>query len=71
MLRSTALTRELLSLVDFESSAYRVEVGPTGQLQWVNRRQGFETTHDEEPQAGAWRALMSKILGVLIPHDWL
>lgn len=71
MLRSAALTRELMSLVDFESSAYQVEVGPQGQLRWVNRRRGFETTHDEEPEAGAWRALTSRILGVLIPHDWL
>ena len=71
MLRSTALTREILSLVDFESSAYRVEVGPTGQLRWVNRRQGFETILDEEPEAGAGRSLMSRILGLMIPHDWL
>jgi len=71
MLRSAALTSELLSLFDFQSSAYRVEIGPENQLRWVNRRHGHETVYDQEPEAGAWRTLSSKILGLLIPHDWL
>ncbi len=71
MLRSGALSSELLSLVDFESSAYRVEIGPTNELRWVNRRNGQETVYDVDPEAGAWRTLTSRILGLLIPHDWL
>ena len=61
----------LESLVDFESSAYRVEIGPTNELRWVNRRNGQETVYDVDPEAGAWRTLTSRILGLLIPHDWL
>ena len=71
MIRSSALTGELMSLVDFESSSYRVELSPDGQLRWVNRRQGRETVHDAEPEVGFWRQLSSRILGLLIPHDWL
>jgi putative cardiolipin synthase len=71
MIRSTALAQELLWLVDFESSAYRVELGPDQRLRWVSLRHGRETVYDEEPEAGAWRKLNSKILGLLIPHDWL
>jgi putative cardiolipin synthase len=71
MIRSPTLARELLSLVDFESSAYRVDLGADGKLRWVNRRQGIETVHDSEPEVDYWRRLSSRILGLLIPHDWL
>jgi len=71
MIRSTALARELMALVDFESSSYRVDLDPDGQLRWVNRRQGRETVQDDEPEVDFWRNLSSKILGLLIPHDWL
>ncbi|HEX6720317.1 MAG TPA: phospholipase D family protein [Burkholderiaceae bacterium] len=71
MIRSTALAQELLWLVDFESSAYRVELGPNQRLHWVSWRHGRETVYDEEPEASVWRKLTTKILGLLIPHDWL
>jgi putative cardiolipin synthase len=71
MIRSEALAEELLSLVDFESSAYRVELGPDGRLRWVSGRQGQESVSSAEPEADACRRTISRILGVLIPHDWL
>ena len=71
MIRSTALARELMALVDFESSSYRVERDLDGELRWVNRRQGQETVHKAEPEVDLWRLLTSRILGLLIPHDWL
>ncbi len=71
MIHSEALAREILALVDFESSAYRVEIGPDQRLRWVNRRQGHETVLYDEPEAGFWRQLGSKLLGLLIPQDWL
>lgn len=71
MIRSEALAREILSLVDFESSAYRVEIGPDQRLRWVNQRQGHETVLHDEPEVGFWRKLSSRIFGLLIPSDWL
>ena len=71
MIRSTALARELMALVDFESSSYRVELDSDGELRWVNRRQGQETVHKAEPEVDLCRLLTSRILGLLIPHDWL
>ena len=71
MIHSEELAREILSLVDFESSAYRVEIGADQQLRWVNRRQGHETVLHDEPEAGFWRKLSSQVLGLLIPSDWL
>lgn len=71
MIRSPALVSELLALFDFESSAYRVELGPTGQLRWVNWRHGQETVYDSEPEVDAGRRLQSQLIGLLIPSDWL
>ena len=71
MIRSVALADELLALVDFESSAYRVELGPDKRLRWVNRRHGRETVVGDEPEADLTRKLGIKLLGLLIPQDWL
>ena len=71
MIRSEALALEILALVDFESSAYRVEIGPDQRLRWVNQRQGHETVLHDEPEVGFWRKLSSRMLGLLIPSDWL
>jgi putative cardiolipin synthase len=71
MIRSPALADELLALVDFQSSAYRVELGPGQRLRWVNRRQGVETLHDDEPEADLQRKLGAGLLGLFVPQDWL
>ena len=70
-IRSSRLTEELISLVDFESSSYRVELGLDQRMRWVNRRSGRETVHDAEPEVDFWRKFTSKFLGLLLPHDWL
>jgi phosphatidylserine/phosphatidylglycerophosphate/cardiolipin synthase-like enzyme len=71
MIRSEALAEEVLALMDFESSAYRVEIGPDQRLRWVNQRQGHETVLHDEPEVDFWRKLSSRILGLLMPSDWL
>jgi len=38
---------------------------------WVNRRQGHETVLHDEPEVDFWRKLSSRMLGLLIPSDWL
>jgi len=40
MIRSPELTAELLSVLDFDSVSYRVELGPDGKTRWVARRDG-------------------------------
>ncbi|WP_260306427.1 phospholipase D-like domain-containing protein [Variovorax sp. Sphag1AA] len=71
MIRSEALAREIISLMDFESSSYRVVVGPEGQLKWVNRRAGHNSIYLSEPEAEINRKIGAALLGLLIPHDWL
>jgi cardiolipin synthase C len=71
MIRSPDLTAELLSVLDFESVSYRVELGPDKQPRWVARRDGREVVLDSEPEAGLMRKLTSRVLGLLLPDDWL
>ena len=71
MIRSPKLTAELLSVLDFEWVSYRVELGPDGNTQWVGRRDGRVVVLDGEPEAGLMRRLTSRLLGLLLPDDWL
>jgi putative cardiolipin synthase len=71
MIRSAELTAELLSVLDFDWVSYRVELGPDGNTQWVGRRDGRVVVLDGEPEAGLMRRLTSRLLGLLLPDDWL
>lgn len=71
LIDSPALAQDFLGMMDFESSAYRLRLGPTGALQWVHRDAEGETVLDSEPEAGLLRHWLSRLLGALLPHDWL
>jgi putative cardiolipin synthase len=71
MVRSAKLTEELLSVLDFESVSYRVELGPDNRTRWIARRDGSDVVLDSEPEAGLMRKLTSRLLGLLLPDDWL
>jgi cardiolipin synthase C len=71
MIESGALAGELLSLMDYESSTWRVLLGEDGELRWVHEDGGTRTEHTSEPEASWWRHLGSRLLGALLPHDWL
>ena len=71
MIRSPQLTAELLSVLDFESVSYRVELGPDNGVRWIDRRDGSDAALDSEPEAGVMRKLTSRLLGLLLPDDWL
>jgi putative cardiolipin synthase len=71
MIHSAELTAELLSVLDFESVSYRVELGPDNRTRWVGRRGGSEIVLDSEPEASLTRKLSSHLLGLLLPDDWL
>jgi putative cardiolipin synthase len=71
MLHSVALAAELREVLDFESVSYRVELGPDGNVRWVGRLDGRDVVLSSEPEVGPMRKLVSKLLGLLIPDDWL
>jgi len=50
--------------------AYRVSLGDTGQLRWIDRHDGVEVVQEEEPGASVWRRFAVALLSVL-PIEWL
>jgi len=50
--------------------AYEVGLGETGALYWIDRRDGVEVVHHQEPGTGVWRRLAVALLSVL-PIEWL
>jgi len=50
--------------------AYQVGLGDTGQLYWIDRRDGVDVVHHQEPGAGVWRRLAVALLS-LLPIEWL
>jgi putative cardiolipin synthase len=45
--------------------AYRVQLGPAGELQWIERVDGREIVHEHEPDAGWWKRMAVSILSWL------
>jgi len=50
--------------------AYRVSLGDTGRLRWIDRNDGVEVVREEEPGTSAWRRFAVALLSVL-PIEWL
>ena len=50
--------------------AYEVGLGETGALYWIDRRDGVEVVHHQEPGTGVWRRLAVALLSML-PIEWL
>ncbi|MFC5499034.1 phospholipase D family protein [Caenimonas terrae] len=51
-------------------TAYRVQLGPDGALQWADKIEGRELLLDAEPGASFWRQFGVGLLS-LLPIDWL
>jgi cardiolipin synthase C len=71
MIASAELTTELLSVLDFDSVSYRVELGADGETRWIAERGGRDVVFESEPEARLMRRLASRLLGWLVPQDWL
>jgi putative cardiolipin synthase len=50
--------------------AYRVSLGDTGRLRWIDRHDGVEVVREEEPGTSVWRRFAVALLSVL-PIEWL
>ncbi|HUP05780.1 MAG TPA: phospholipase D family protein [Caldimonas sp.] len=72
LIESAVLANELLELMDFESSCYRVSLDESGHLQWTEHRRGrAPVVHHDEPEASWARRLNARLLGGLLPQEWL
>lgn len=71
LIDSPELARDFLSMMDFESSTYRLRLGPDGELRWVRGIGEAEIVLDQEPEVGVLRQLLARVLGALLPQNWL
>ena len=71
LIHSPQIAEDLLSMLDFEGSAYKLRLAPAGdRVQWVAGTAENPQVHDHDPEAGLWRRLRA-IPGSLLPEDWL
>ncbi len=71
MIRSSTMAENLLSLLDFTSASYRVNIDLSGRMTWINPRSAPNPVLYTEPEVGILRQLSSEVLGLLLPDDWL
>jgi putative cardiolipin synthase len=69
---SSALADEIAGRFADEvpTRAYQVRLGDGGKLQWIERVDGVEIVHEQEPGTDVWRRLMVVMLS-LLPIEWL
>jgi putative cardiolipin synthase len=52
------------------ANAYRVRLGDSGALRWVEQTHDAEVVHDREPGTGFWLRLAVRVMSML-PIEWL
>lgn len=50
--------------------SYEVKLSAAGDIEWIERRDGEEVVHTDEPGVSKWQTLVVSVLSVL-PIDWL
>jgi putative cardiolipin synthase len=50
--------------------AYEPRLEPSGEMYWIELREGSSVRHDTEPGTAAWQRLAVRLLS-LLPIDWL
>ena len=72
VIESPALAGRLAELFDtrIPEIGYEVRLSESGDLYWIERRNGREVRHDVEPGAGFWRRAAVEVLSWL-PIEWL
>lgn len=72
LIDSADLAQDFLAMMDYETSAYRLQLDPAGaRVQWLIRDGDEVLILDEEPEASFWRRLEIQLLGPLVPEGWL
>lgn len=72
LIDSADLAQDFLAMMDYETSAYRLQLDPAGaRVQWLMRDGDEVRILDEEPEASFWRRLEIQLLGPLVPEGWL
>jgi putative cardiolipin synthase len=70
---SPELARELLRIIDIDrlQSAYRLQLSPEGQCQWLGYEDDREVVLNEEPDSTFWVRLKLRLLRPFVPESLL
>jgi putative cardiolipin synthase len=72
LIDSPEIAEDLLDMLDFEGSSYRLRLAAGGdRVEWVSGTGEQEQVHEREPEAGAWSQFKARFLGRLLPENWL
>jgi cardiolipin synthase C len=72
LMRNPALAQRIEAAFEraIPDNAYEVRLTPSGELQWLERRDGTELRHDTEPGTAAWQRAAVWLLS-LLPIEWM
>ncbi len=72
LIDSAELAEDVLEMLDFEGSSYALRLDATGEgVEWVSGSGGKQQVLTTEPETDAWLRFKSRLLGALLPENWL
>jgi putative cardiolipin synthase len=72
LIDSAELAEDLLEMLDFEGSSYRLRLDASGEkVEWVSGSGAQQQVLQTEPEASAWDRFKARALGLLLPENWL
>jgi putative cardiolipin synthase len=72
LIDSPELAVDLLDMLDFEGSSYRLRLAAGGdRVEWLSGTGEQERVHEREPEADAWSEFKARFLSKLLPENWL
>jgi putative cardiolipin synthase len=72
LIDSPEIADDLLKMLDFEGSAYRLRLDANGDgVEWVSGSGERQRALPADPEASTWDKFKSSVLGFLLPENWL
>ena len=72
LIDSAELAEDVLEMLDFEGSSYTLRLDASGKgVEWVSGSGANQQLLTNEPETDAWTRFKSRVLGVLLPENWL
>ena len=72
LIDSAELAEDVLEMLDFEGSSYALRLDASGKaVEWVSGSGEQQQVLTTEPETDAWLRFKSRILGALLPENWL
>jgi hypothetical protein len=72
LIDSPEIAEDLLKMLDFEGSAWRLRLDARGSgIEWVSGLGGQQRVLHVDPETTIWQRFTSRALSALLPENWL